>query len=66
MTYPTQLQKNAREHNWNLYKISGIRQNLVSMATSKTLTEESRCILHDLIDHIDLLTTSMKIRKDMR
>ena len=63
MPMATERQKTAREHNWQLYKLAGIRSALSNIQKTPSLTDESRGILYDLIDQVDLLTSSMKLRK---
>lgn len=64
MPFRTEKQKLSSEHNWQLYKLASMRSHLTHMERyCSTLTKESRGILIDLIDQVDALTTSMKIRK---
>lgn len=59
------LQKLASSHNWEIYKIKGMRNqfNWIRDRCS-TLTPESKKDINQIIDDIDQLLTSMKLRND--
>ena len=60
----TLKQRTASWHNWQLYRLEGIKNNIRGILnTTYTLTDESKYLLKDLEDQISLVQTSMKIRK---
>lgn len=63
MSFRTDKQKEASWHNWQIRTLHGIRWQLQMISHTATLTEESKQYISETIDHIDLLITSMKIRR---
>lgn len=65
MSQRTDLQKIASSHNWEIYKLRGMRNQLNWFRDRcATLTDESRKDVNEVIDKIDILLTSMRVRRD--
>lgn len=60
----TKKQRQATFHNWQHYKLNGIVFQLRGIEGCETLTDESKAILRDVIDHVGMLRTSMRQRRE--